>query len=343
MRSLRAFVLAALLPAAAPAAATAATAHVADPAGDVGYSFGDQADVTAADVTWDGSVLRVAVTYATPPASPRLSLRVASAARDEDDPGVLACDAQVLEAFRVEADGEGGARLTVGDVEGALTAQGAWTGTTISYAFSAPVLTRAWVTDQVDPFACVEGQADGEDAFFGAFDGKVLKLTPAAMAKAVIAEARRRYGPSDRVTARCPQQGISGEYTDVEGLPRPATAFCAFEHRAGAKTLRSGSTSVFLASGVPRFLRFTALRLPGSYRSCGAYDGRWRRPPVFGAGLMLWAHRVPCAEARRVALRWRGGSRAGRYRCKVLTRGEEYVKVRCARPGGRVVRWEAGA
>jgi hypothetical protein len=341
MRILRALPVAVALALAVPSAsASAATAHVVDPAGDVGYSFEAQADVTAADVRWDDATLTVAITYAAPPPSTDLSLLVSSAAEEEDEPGTLACDSEVLEAFQIRAR-DGGATLTVADVEGALTAQGVWSGTTITYTFSAPALVRAWTTDRVDPFACLEGTS-GDDRFFGAFDGKILKLTPEAMAAAVVAEAHRRYGAGRDSWARCPRQGISGEYTDADGLPRPATAFCAFEHRSGT-ALRSGSTSVYLASGVPRFLRFTAIRLPAAYRSCGAYDGHWRKPPIFGAGMQVWARKVPCAAARRVALRGFGGSRVGAYRCRVLQRGEEYVKVRCTRPGGRVVRWEGGA
>jgi hypothetical protein len=342
MRFLRTLPVVAALVLVAPAtsASAAATAHVVDPTGDVGYSFDAQADVTAADVRWDDAKLTVALTYAAPPSSTDLDLLVSSAAGKEDDPAERTCDTEVLEAFRVRAQG-GSATLTIPDVDGSLTAQGVWSGTTITYIFSAPVLVRAWTTDRVDPFACLEG-ASGDDRFFGAFDGKVLKLTPEAMAAAVVAEARRRYGARGDAWARCPWQGISDEYPDADGNPGPATAFCAFEHRTGT-ALRSGSTSVYLASGVPRFLRFGAVRLPATYRSCGAYDGRWRMPPIFGAGMELWAQKVPCISARRVALRWRGRSRVGSYRCRVLRQGEEYVKVRCTRPGGRVVRWEAGA
>jgi hypothetical protein len=120
-----------------------------------------------------------------------------------------------------------------------------------------------------------------------------------------------------------------------------ALATCAFEQRADT-TYRSGSAKVDLVVGVPRFLHFTAQRLPSTYRSCGAYNRRWRQPPLPGPGLRVWAKKVPCASARRVVLQWREHGQVTGYRCGVV-KGRKDLTFRCARPGGRVVRWEVSA
>jgi hypothetical protein len=318
--------LALVLACAAPVVAPAATAHLAKP------PEGPPGGLTAGSVTWDGLVLTVSLTYAAP-APTDFALMVSAGSNDERDPDDPYCDV-----------GAGGLLLGVKDGEGELfilgervpvAVQPRWEGLTVTYTFAAPRLTQAWDTDT--PLACAMVGAPGGDVLGGAFPSKVIKLTPATAERALRTELRRRYGADSRVWVRCPSEQITGMvYTNEwDG----ALATCAFEQRAGT-TYRSGSAKVDLVVGVPRFLHFTAERLPSTYRSCGAYNSRWRQPPLPGPGLRVWAKKVPCASARRVVLRWRAHRQVTGYRCHVV-KGPGDLAVRCARPGGRVVRWKA--
>jgi hypothetical protein len=314
---------------AVPVAAPAATVHLAKPPGAA------QGGLTAGSVMWDGLVLTVSLTYAAPPTATDFGLMVSAGSNDERDPDDPFCDVGADGLLLGVEDGVG--QLFILGERVPVAVQPRWEGLTVTYTFAVPQLIRAWEVDA--PLACAMVGAPGDDVLGGAFPGKVIKLTPATAERALRAELRRRYGADSRVWVRCPARGISGMvYTNEwDG----ALATCAFEQRAGA-TYRSGSTKVDLVVGVPRFLHFTAQRLPGAYRSCGAYDGHWRRPPLLGPGLHVWAEKVPCAAARRVALRWRTPAHVAGYRCRVVE-GRKDLAVRCAGPGGRVVRWASEA
>ena len=86
-------------------------------------------------------------------------------------------------------------------------------------------------------------------------------------------------------------------------------------------------------------------------RDCGNYNnGEWSNEPLVGAGIYnVKARNTACSTARRVTLRafrtYEGGRRwqYGNWSCKILRQEYEYTMARCARSGGRVVRWETGA
>lgn len=337
---------------AAPAA-VAATATIADPAGDIAYSFDQSTDLTQLVIVWDGS-LRVVATYAQPPRSSRLNVLVSTAAEEEHDETVRSCDAEMSDSLTVTASGDQAA-LEIPGVGGTLTADAQWTGTTVAYVFSSSTLSRIFAPGMRDPFACADGSADG-DTFYGGFAGKTLKLTPAVAKAGARAELARRYGTrftsSPRTLIRCLRRAVEPA-AEAGASWRAARAWCAFEFKRGASA-RSGEVALFLDSGVPRSAEFFSRVLPSGLRACGTTDfssgpngRRWLNPPFppsFGGAYMtVWSQRVPCNAARTTASRWNGKRRFRGYRCTVLKRGHEFLAVSCKRPGGRLVRWETGA
>lgn len=86
-------------------------------------------------------------------------------------------------------------------------------------------------------------------------------------------------------------------------------------------------------------------------RECGNYgftaDGRgpmWTYRAVEGAGTYNVTSRVVhCRTARRVALHAYPHHAYRGWSCRYVSRAEEYADIRCTKPGGRVVRFQAGA
>lgn len=327
-----------------PSTAAATTAWVEDPVDDVGYSFGQVTDIQRVQVVWD-QALTVSVTYRGQPRSLAMDLLSSAASRDEHDTAVEECDPDMADSLTVQAR-DGAATLTVPYIEGSLTVPAQVAGPVVSYRFESPALTRAFAPGVRDPFACVDGSADG-DEFYGAFDGKTLKLTPSTVAAAMRAELRRRYNPTGALFVDCPRSYIA-EATgpDDEPANMAARSLCAFQVPRG-RTYRMGYASVFLAAGVPQFTDWSSRSFATSLRFCGtaAYGRRmvWRRGlGEGGASVSAWAQRTSCRTARRVAVRWRGRGRVMGFRCKTTSSAHEFIAVRCTR-GQRVVRFESGA
>jgi hypothetical protein len=326
--------------AAAPAATAApAHAHIPDPPDDVPYSFAAQPDLTAIDVTWTDHLV-VQATYAAPPPSPDLSLLVSPAARAELDPGVERCDPAMAGSFTVEANANG-ATFSDPYIEGTLTAPPVWLGTTVTYTFSSPTLVRKYNTNGVDPFACLDGAAHA-DSFYGAFDGKRIKLTAEAAEEGVRRELGRRYGSAAESGAqpRCLARGKRRATSDFV-----ASRWCGFRAPVNGRTVAIGQMSIILIDGVPQTSAYFAKKLPRGTRECGTTDfsGKWLMAPFpesfGGASMSVWAKRTGCRTARRLA---RHGRRAG-FRCRVTRTGHEFHAERCRGRGGRIVWYETGA
>ncbi|HEX2085892.1 MAG TPA: hypothetical protein VHF89_09435 [Solirubrobacteraceae bacterium] len=319
----------------ASAAQAAATARIADPAGDAAG-----ADVRSVTIEWDDAAVTVSIVYERPQRARRVDLLVSPASKDETNVNVRECDPDREGIFTVAVRG-GNARLRLGQRGAAFEGETLEEDTLARYRFRAEELARAFAG--IDPFACASGTAD-DDGFYGAFEGRTLKLTPATARSGLTAELRRRFGAaftgSRRRAVRCPRRAISPA---AEPGGR-AEAICAFRFDL-RRQYRMGTTFVSLESGRFAFSAFRSRRFPLTLRHCGVNDGsgRWHAPPGIGAGIEVWGQRVTCRRARHVALRWRGRRRVGRFRCRVIARGEEFVAVRCTARGGRVVRFEAGA
>ncbi|HEX2085895.1 MAG TPA: hypothetical protein VHF89_09450 [Solirubrobacteraceae bacterium] len=324
-------VAAALL--AAPAA-HGATATIADPPGDA------RQDLRTLTIVWENDVLTITVTHAGDQAPQRLDLLVSPASRREHDPRVLECDPDREGVFNVTVR-RGSTKLRLGRGGATIDGETRVDGATATHRFADRRLGSAF--SGIDPFACASGDADG-DGFYGAFDGRVLKLTPATARDGLTAELTRRFGDrftgSPRRAVRCPRRALSPA---VEPGAR-AEAICAFRFDVGRR-YRMGTVFVSLESGRFAFGAFRSRTFPLSLRHCGVDDGAggFHAPPGVGAGIEVWGQRVSCRRARRVALRWDGRRRVGRFRCAVTARGEEFVAVRCTARGRRVVRFEAGA
>jgi hypothetical protein len=314
------------------APAHAATLRVSDPAGDGSSSFNAPVDLTALAVEWDGT-LTVTATFAERPRTLTLDVVMSEASRDEVDPGVQECRSRAPDVVKVIGTNDGGS-LEASGRDGRVEVPSRWEGATVTYEFHDEALTSALA--RRDPFACASGTA-GEDAFYGVFDGKVGKLTPATAAAALRAEVTRRFADATP-RANCPRRTITPE---ADG--NRASAFCAFTADAGRR-YRLGYASVALDSGVPQVTDVTSRTFPDARRFCGITDFStgWRRPPVFGASMSAWATRVSCRTARRVARRWRGRARVMDFRCRRTRTGLEFVAVRCTR-GRQVVRFESGS
>ena len=326
--------------AAAPAATAApAHAHIADPADDVPYSFETQPDLTAIDVAWTDHLV-IQATYAAPPPSPDLSLLVSAAARAELDPDVERCDPDMADSFTVEADANG-ATFSDPYIEGTLTAPPVWQGTTVAYTFSSPTLVRKFNTNGSNPFVCLDGAAQ-DDWFYGAFDGKRIKLTEEAAEQGVRSELGRRYGSAaeSRAQARCLARGKRRATSDFV-----ASWWCGFQAPVNRRTVAIGQMSIVLIDGVPETSDYFVKKFPRGTRECGTTDfsGKWLIAPFpenfGGASMSVWAKRTGCRTARRVA---RYGRRAG-FRCRVTRTGYEFLAERCRGRGGRIVWYETGA
>jgi hypothetical protein len=327
-----------LLLALLPGTAQAATVRIADPAGDTPPTFNASTDLTALGVTWDGT-LTVTATFAERPRTLTLDVVVSEASRAESDPGVQECHPRAVDTLTVIGTNDGGS-LEASGVEGRLEVPAQWEGTTVTYAFRDATLDRELA--RRDPFACVSGTA-GEDAYYGVFDGKVGKLTPATAREAVGRELARRFGEASPVV-RCPRRTLVAEGRETgDAREYTASAFCAFTRDEGAR-YRMGLASVHLESGVPQVSGVFSRTFPRALRFCGITDftSGWSQGPVFGASMSAWARGVPCRLARRIARRWGGRSRVMRFRCRRTRVGPEFVAVRCVR-GSRVVRFESGA
>jgi hypothetical protein len=328
-----------------PAAASAAPAHarIIDPAGDVPYSFDDQADVTAIDVAWT-DLLVVQVTYAAPPPSPDLSLLVSSAARSELDPDVDMCDPDMADSFTVQADADG-ATFRDPYIEGTLTAPPVWAGATVTYTFSSPTLVRKYNTNGSDPFACVDGSAQ-EDWFYGAFDGKRIKLTAQTAEEGVGRELGRRYGTTAQASmkVRCLARGKRRATPEFVAM-----RWCGFQAPVSRRTVAIGQMSIMLIAGVPETSDVFVKKFPRGARECGTTDfsGRWLLAPFpahfGGASMSVWAKRTGCRTARRVARYAAAGKRRRGFRCRTTRTAHEYLAERCTARGGRIVWYETGA
>jgi hypothetical protein len=342
-----------------PASArAAAAATIADPAGDIGLSFGQTTDVTAVNVSYADQALSIAVTYDAPRASSHLSLLVSAASRDELDPSDLACDPDDAESFTVDAS-DGQAVLDVPFVSGTLSAPASWSADTVTYTFASPTLKAAWAPGESDPFVCASGDAGGDD-FFGAFPGRTVKLTTAVAAAGTRAELARRYGAARAnrrpTKVRCLRRGlVPGSAPSSSGPGMVAQAWCAFEVSVSAHTYRAGEMAIGLIAGRPTEIEMSSRPFPVGMVSCGTTDfvngphgRRWLYPPFpagfGGAYRSVWARRTSCSVARRVSFRWDGRSRTYRgWRCVITKTGEEFAASRCTRSGGRVIRFEGGA
>lgn len=242
-------VAAALALAPSTAAATTATATIHDAGGDNGRSFErTPTDVRTVHVNWDGTTLRIELTYEQPPEREQLSLLMGDVF---DEVRGDRCNASYVPQISVEAR-EGVARLAVPYVDGTLRADAAWSadGRTVAYVFTSPILTERFAGDDPsDPFACLSGVADG-DRFLGAFDGRILRLTPAGATEALRAHLTRRFGA--RFTAdrspwlMCPR--VAFFPPSEESWQR---ANCEFEFRWGRGTYRIGSVSFIVLGGRP--------------------------------------------------------------------------------------------
>ena len=332
MALLRPTLVALALLATAPAAAGAATLRISDPAGDAPPTFNAATDLTALSVVWDGTYT-VSATFAERPSTLTLDVIASEASRSESDPSVEECHPRAPDVVTVIGTNDGGS-LEISGVEGRIEVPSRWEGATVTYEFRDERLTRELASR--DPFACGSGTA-GEDRFYGVFDGKVGKLTPATAAAALRGEVARRFA-GEAPRARCPRRTITPE---VDGTK--AGAFCAFTVDDGAR-YRMGYASVSLDSGVPQVSGLTSRTFPDARRFCGTTDftSGWTQGPVLGASMSAWAERVSCRTARRVASRWRGRPRLMGFRCRRTRVGEEFVAVRCTR-GRQVVRFESGS
>ncbi|HEX8207806.1 MAG TPA: hypothetical protein VF587_17200 [Solirubrobacteraceae bacterium] len=331
MRIALAIVLLALL----PSTASAATLVVDDPAGDATSSFNTTTDLVGLSAVWVDA-LTVSATFAERPQTLTLDLVMSEASRSESDPSVQTCHPRAPDVVTVIGTNDGGS-LEISGVEGRIEVPATWDGNTVRYEFRDERLSRELATR--DPFACGSGTA-GEDAFYGVFEGKVGKLTPATASAALEDDVRRRFPGSDggRLDANCPRRTITPE---VDG--EKASAFCAFTLSGGPR-YRMGYAFVRLDSGVPRVSDVTSRTFPRELRFCGITDFSrgFGKPPVVGASLAAWGRNVSCRTARTVARRWRGRARVRGFRCRRTRTGAEFVAVKCTR-GRQVVRFESGS
>ena len=195
--------------------AFAATASIPDPADDNGRSFsGPVTDVANLGVTWNGQALTVTATYnSIRSASLNLLVSDSPNSPDPSDAPIEDCNPQMADSLTVVVDG-GTATLEMPDIDGALTAPAAWNGTSVSYTFTSPTLTKALGDGSDpnldrDPFTCASGDADG-DSFVGGFAGKVLRLTPEIATASLKARLAQDFGAaftnSPDKWVKCPER-----------------------------------------------------------------------------------------------------------------------------------------
>ncbi len=336
--------LAALM--AASASAHAATATVADPVGD-----GTTTDVTGAVVGWDGTTLTVSVTFTTPDVSSLDLVLSESASRRAD----RRCGEDFGDVLTIEADAAG-ADLFGTDLDEDPTATAVWSGATVTYAFADPGLPGD--LRGRDPFACVSGSADG-DRFSGAFDGKVLSITPRvavdALGTTLASRFGRRFTRARKPWLACPRRQIK---------PAAATAFCRFEFRAGSR-VHGGNVRFNLISGVLKSRRLRSSTYTKRLRACripASRDGLAHRLVLTGRTLRAsrslggcrqparhaaafereLVRRFPRAMPGRFAVRDGGQGTAGfdaryRFACRAPRHGSHYVVTCVNHLGDRFV------
>jgi hypothetical protein len=204
--------------------AFAATASIPDPADDNGRSFsGPVTDVANLGVTWNGQALTVTATYnSIRSASLNLLVSDSPNSPDPSDAPIEDCDPQMADSLTVVVDG-GTATLEMPYIDGALTAPAAWNGTSVSYTFTSPTLTKALGDGSDpkldrDPFTCASGDADG-DSFVGGFAGKVLRLTPEIATASLKARLAQDFGAaftnSPDKWVKCPKEEIMPETEEM--------------------------------------------------------------------------------------------------------------------------------
>lgn len=241
---------------AVPLGAQAATATIGDPPRDVAASG---PDLTSVQVTWDGTALVLAMTFAAPSLG-SVDVLVSETVSLRDD---QRCAANAAVSLRIKVTGDT-ARLTAADLGEPLVAPAVRSGSTVTFSFTAPELSELLTED--DPFACLSGSA-GADSFFGAFDGKVLQITPEAALDALkrVLSVRfgRRFDDARRPWLMCPRQQILAETREFF-----ASAACRFEFRAGSR-FHGGDVDLMLASGVLEPRRMSSNAYTKQVHDCG--------------------------------------------------------------------------
>jgi len=330
--------------------AHAATATVSDPPGD-----GATADVVGAAVSWDGATLTVSVTFASPAMTSLEVVLSESASRRADG----RCAEDVADVLTVDADATT-AHLLGTDLDADPAATAVWAGDTVTYAFSDPGLPAE--LRRRDPFACASGSADG-DRFAGAFDGKVLKITPRGAVDALGSALAARFGTSFKRARKpwlaCPRRQIKGETAALY-----ATVLCRFEFRAGAR-VHGGSVQLMLISGVLKPERLRSSTYTKRMRACRIASSRGglahrlvltgrtlRAARSLGGCRQAAGHaadfertlvrRYPKAMPARFAVRDGGRGTAGfdaryRFACRAPRHGSRYVVTCVNHLGDRFV------
>lgn len=223
-----------------------ASANLVDPVGDNGQSFGQSpTDVVRIAVAWSVDTLTLSLTYKETPPSSKFAMVVTDRA-DNDLQETDNCAPNDADSLRITGTASGTATLTQAFINGNLKADASVVGNTTSYAFSHPTLT-AYIRRGNDPFTCVSGNVDG-DHFFGAFQGKALRLTSAnataGLRQALEAHFKAVFTNATRKWLTCPRQ----ELIPASGNSS-AVAACEFEFGRSGGIYHGGSTSMYLADG----------------------------------------------------------------------------------------------
>jgi hypothetical protein len=338
-------VLAALPMLMAPAAADAAgIADIADPPADNAPT-----DLTHLVIGWDGASLTVTATYTTTTFG-GLSMLIADGV---DVHKARRCDDASAESLSIRAT-PGSGELTYGDFDQALTAPGTWQGNTVTFAFASPELTETLSDD--GRLTCASGSSDG-DSFFGAFTGRLLKITPANATQALRELLARRFGNSFAGSRhrwlKCPKQEIFPP-TDEDW----EKVLCQFEFRQSSSRYRAGGLLFELIGGklISSSRLFTRTfsktvkrcRIPrtkgGWVNGVTLTDRRLRASGSLGRGVCRGligpagiandlqyeaVRRYPRSVPRRLKLRLHGTNRSGfeeaaLFRCQVTRHGLSY-------------------
>lgn len=331
---------------AAPASA-AVTATITDPAGDVPAGA---ADATQVRLVWDqAATLTIAITYAARPADPGFLVSAAPRAANELDTGRPPFCTVYDDPLEVVDLANGSARLSQVTSFISIDAPGQWAGSTVTYTFTDPDLARRLAKGE-DELVCLDGTIGGKDRISGAFDDKTLQLTPAVVRGAVQDRLAEKYGAaytgSSRRTTTCPEHGRLEEERKNYVLKERAGALCTYAFTSGSR-YRTGFALVSLVAGVPQMTITASREYPRSIRDCGRaalVRGRlrgWTAGFPAKVWVHAWGEKVPCGTARKVADDVVHGRERG-FRCTTVKSTKNVLSVRCAKPGGRVVRIEAG-
>jgi hypothetical protein len=184
-----------------------------------------------------------------------------------------------------------------------------------------------------------------DDWFYGAFDGKRIKLTAATAEEGVGRELGRRFGTTTqaRMKVRCLARGKRRATADFVAM-----RWCGFQAPVSRRRVAIGQMSIMLIAGVPETSDTFVQKFPRGTRECGTTDfsGGWLLAPFpasfGGASMSVWAKRTGCRAARRVALSATAAKRRG-FRCRTMRSGYEYLAQRCTAHRGRIVWYETGA